>query len=213
MAQAERRIFSGIQATSRLDELGLTPAALRDAVETAWTNHAVYVTGFEPLNSQGSILYFKTVGGLRQKTKKLGYEAFRTSDGYELTVHSELKIAIAVALGNEDTGTGLEPSTKRPKGEATRQAVDVNQLCWDFGDMKRMQSQFPGFETWLLLVCPDLDKEEIRLELSLPARMVNKYVTKWGPRIILDPISLAEPVEVEAAPETDSDVEVKRRAK
>lgn len=108
-------------AIDRLGQLGLT-ADLLETVLLRGDAEAKLSTDFEPPNGEGMIRYIKTVRFLREALVPVGWE-YDDSKNYCRTIHPSGTFAIVVSSGDECTGRdipGRMPSTKYPKGEATR---------------------------------------------------------------------------------------------
>ena len=110
-------------------------------------------------------------------------------------MNKDRTIAVSVATGNEDTGTDGErdPLTTSAKGPRTVGAIAVNrrqlQLFEEMVPPVEVLNA-PGRETWLLLICRDIEKREMRCELSRPVSLDPKgRINLWAERIILRPTS------------------------
>lgn len=130
---------------------------------------------------------------------------------YSRAFHPHGHVAIAVATGNEATGTLSSPSTKSVKGPSTVDAVEVN----------RLQAWLPGMEpsilsneqekdnqeiTWLLLIHHAAN--EIRSELSHPVDIgADGRVSVWRERILLQSLPL-DPSFSDVRPPVQPDIEV-----
>jgi hypothetical protein len=161
------------------------------------------------------VAWGETVRALREQLARSGWTR-SDEKNYSRTIHPNGQIAIAVATGNEATGSMTEsPCTKSAKGPSTVDALEVN----------RAQACLPGMEppvppvdeqdqttTWILLVHHAAG--EIRSELSLPLDVgIDGRVSVWRERIILKatPLDL-EPMEIAPPAQPDIDVVVRRKA-
>jgi hypothetical protein len=161
------------------------------------------------------VAWGETVRALREQ---LAHSGWTRSDekNYSRTIHPNGQMAIAVATGNEATGSTTDsPCTKSAKGPSTVDALEVN----------RAQACIPGMEppvppfveqdqttTWIRLVHHAVG--EIRSELSLPLDVgIDGRVSVWRERIILKatPLDL-EPIEITPPAQPDIDVVVRRKA-
>jgi hypothetical protein len=107
---------------------------------------------------------------------------------FSVVVEPEGKFAIAVATGDEATGTEKAPKTKYEKGVRTLAAVEQNQMLLFVEQLQKAEQS--GRETWVLLRRRDPGTHTLMAELSLPAGVVGNRIVKWSVRIILDPIDL-----------------------
>lgn len=189
----EVSITTGYESANRLDELGLSPDILMDAVHQAYTRHAAYVTEDEPRFSMGITMYCKVTGFLRKSLKATGWKA-ETAQNFERTTNSDGSIAIMVAGGDRNTGIkDREPCTVSSKGQVVKQTIDAGQL--PLFDLRGIPSIAPrsGPEMWVLLYYVDRKANEIRVELSQPETFQSKApMEHWRKRIILP-----EPIKVE----------------
>ena len=98
-------------------------------------------------------------------------------------------------MGHADTGKhGAIPTTRRSKGEATKDAVRHNQRTFADEDPSFARylpdEENPNIQTWFLLYYVDELAEEIRIELSLADQIVDGYVTSWHERLIVEPLAI-----------------------
>jgi hypothetical protein len=187
------------EVASRLHDLQAPAQALQNAVQRGVAAGDA-CTDNDPVLLPGVTGWGKTVGFLRDGLDRW---TKATDNGYETTVRADLKMAIAVAGGNGATGRpGVPPSTRTPKGAMTIQAIEANNGQQRVLEMFELERSFPpppaisDTQTWILLFYIDRtrDKEEIRLELSLPVGMdANRQVTAWEDRIILPPLPYMSP--------------------
>lgn len=203
------------QVTGRLDALGVAAELLGNACQYGLF-HAFQCTRHDPPMLPGVLAWGKTMRYLRDQLVPLGWTVSNARN-YATVVHPHRGLAITVAAGDANTGlSDALPSTRHEKGPATRDAVRQNQLT--FADVSE---SFPvptkdelGSQTWLLLHFADEEREEIRMELSLPQDMTaDGYVTTWRERILLPPLPFSPSPEgprVEDEPEID--ISVERRA-
>lgn len=177
----------------RLAELGLTMDILRESLEEGW-RVAADCTKHDPPNLPGIIVWGKTIRHLRDRLVPEGWRSSNTMN-YATVISPDRITALGVAAGDECTGRlEMTPSTRSPKGPATRRALDGNQLTFsDYADHfprpSRRLVKGVHRQTWLLLHYVDEEEGEVRLELSLPAEMDDQgRIVEWRERIILEPI-------------------------
>lgn len=198
----------------QLAELGLTADLLRTALEEGW-RLAADCTKHDPPNLPGIIVWGKTIRHLRDALIPEGWRADNTMN-YSTVVAPDKQTALAVAAGDECTGMdGVTPCTRSPKGPATRKALNRNQLTFaNFAEHfpKPTRRRVMGTQrlTWLLLHCVDVERGEIRLELSLPSEMDEQgRIAEWRERILLQPIAhLPEAFTSMSVDDESADVEI-----
>lgn len=215
---------------SRLAELGIPDEQLlRDAVAEGEVLRSSFHSNV-PAMAIGCARWGTIVGGVRTRLVPHGWIA--SSRGrLEETLNPDTRVSIVVSTGDEVTGlNGVEdPRTKYPKGAATKDAIEKNNVQLSLWSMPGLKPDISpavggsatdvgaadsdGVMTWVLLVVRVDD--EIRCELSLPYGIgIDNVVQSWAERIILKPIPLdgsskVEVVPVEPTPEID--VQVTRR--
>lgn len=183
---------SGPIAELRLRQLELTVAEVHDPIVLGYAAAAT-CTEHEPRSLPGTLVWGRAIGALRDTLKPRGWTVDRAMN-FETVVHPTGSHAIAVAAGTSQTGVdGPPPRTKTPKGPATTRAVGKNrQLLLDQGtgvfDGTGDPVDSKDRETWLLLHYPDVDADEIRLELACPLEMNGPRITAWRERILLPPL-------------------------
>ena len=178
-------------APSRLEELGLTPGDLAQAVQLGLSSAAT-CTKHDPSNLPGLILWGRTIRGLRDALVPRGWKSENTYN-YPTVVSPDRSVAISVAGGDYYTGrTDGVPSTRSSKGPVTRAAVIQNQLTFAELDASFAELNPAPRTTWLLLHHHDQEAKEVRMELSLPAGLdADDVVTAWHERILLEPFTTA----------------------
>ena len=187
VSTARRPIISEDPAAD-LAKLGLKLQDLVDAVNAGELARRG-CTANDPPTAPGYSAWSRIVRSLRDINLPMGW---RKSDAGLSTVISPAgDLAIAVAAGDAFTGTDKTPSTKYPKGRATQDAVEANQLeLFTTGPKKRGK----GPLTWILLV--HATTTEVRAELSLPASIDESgHVRTWKRRIPLPPQQVELPPE------------------
>jgi hypothetical protein len=204
-----------LQTVGRLDELAVNEDVLRDAAQTG-IEAAGTCTAHDPASLAGFLTWAKATRALRDELVPQGWSPGERRN-YATVVNPSGTFAIAVAGGNAATGQREATlRTRTEKGPATKEAVQENEQL-SFADRDsafgQRSPEGDGRHTWLLLHYYDEQAEEIRVELSLPSRITDGYVTAWRERLILAPIPLTSGSNQEAEePEEEIDVQVERKA-
>jgi len=202
----------------RLVELGLVEELLKEVVrrgQLAFLN----CTANHPPQFPGMAAWAETVRALREYVMPLGWE--RSNDNnYALTVDPGGRIAIAVATGNDGTGSAdATPSTNARKGPSTSDAVAENQLQFGFMDRYALPAATSTSShgndrrmTWILLI--HRATSEVRCELSLPSSIgEDGHIDGWRERVLLGSVPLdGDLVEIVPPPLPDIAVDVRRRS-
>jgi hypothetical protein len=131
-----------------------------------------------------------------------------------LTISPNMEHAIQVMAGDRYTGLGdphLVPQPKNQKGEATAFVVESAQLSL-FGARTTHRLR-KGPIVWFLLIHRVPGKDEVRAELSLPASMLDGYVTTWHHRHNLGTIQLGPKPTPKRDGDGPSDINVEVRRK
>ena len=208
-----------VHVRSRLADLGpgLTEDALRTAIsegDAAWSG----CTDNDPPCTPGILMWGRIVRVLREILNGHGWtrdDAFN----FSTVVSPAGGVAIAVATGDERTGLdeiGVIPTTRYPKGRATRQAIARNVEQLQLFEEPRVPVQRTGTAaptTWFLLV--RRAGEAINVELSLPdAIATDGRIESWSTRLILAAVPVhSSAMPVTSAPEDaiEPEVTVRRR--
>ena len=182
------RVLVEAEAVGKLAELGLTAELIERVVRRAEAE-ASMCTALDPPIMEGLTRWGRMNRFLREELLPIGWR-FDNPRNLPRTIHPSGAFAIVATTGDELTGLAdLLPATKYLKGDATVQAVEVNeQLTLDFSDLD------PGLGdgradgsgdmlTWLMLF--HADDEGFRVELSLPDAIADGRITSWAERIIL----------------------------
>ncbi len=200
---------------SRLQQLGLTEAALLRAVKAGYIAKANCTENHPPLFPPIAA-WSEAVRTLRDVLKAEGWTRFNDQNSPK-TMSPDGSISIIVSTGNESTGISYAaPATTSSKGPNTAGAIEIN---------RSLQLYLPGMElpvplqdeneqvtTWILLV--HHAKNELRAELSLPLDVgCDGRVSVWQERIILQAQPLdGEPAVILPPAQPDIDVTVRRKA-
>lgn len=160
---------------ARLAELGLAESQLLSAVGQGLMARAS-CTENDAAAYPGFVAWGTTVRSLREELATSGW--WRSEDGVSLVVNDGGDVAILVASG--DNGTGYRNravSTKRGRGPKTSEQVQINR-----GQLHLFSPSVPtpaidhidqsdNRQVWMLLYHHDLQRREVRSELSLPISM------------------------------------------
>lgn len=195
----------------RLDQLGLTVAALQESVRQGYMARA-RLTANHPRIFFGSSMWAETVAALRDNLRPDKW--FKSDDSnYELTINPGSDLAIVVTTGDDGTGLAhLDPSNKCPKGTNTADAIAVNNQLDLFAELLPPLEEKSGFTTWVLLIHVAVD--EVRAELSLPSDIVNGKIKAWKERIIMPALPREDDVVTIRPPDVpEIDVPIQRKAK
>jgi hypothetical protein len=188
------------EIVGRLDALGLTATILRDAVDEG-VAPVLACTKNDPEQLPGILGWGKVTRALRDRLVSQPFNWTRANHrGQPSTVRPGNAVAIVVASGTPETGTGERPATRSTKGPATQAAIADNALTFGAMDeefkkldevVKKAAPSASPAQTWMLLYFIDEEGEEIRAELSLPDHMdEDGYVDSWRERILLAAIPL-----------------------
>lgn len=200
---------------TKLTSLGLTELVLLQAIKCGILARQECTANHPPIYA-GITAWANTVRGLREQLIPLNWT--RSDEGnYPLVIHPSGSIAIALATGDENTGSiEANPMTKYSKGPNTQAMVSLNQMTL-FQDMQSSETNFNSDAdarlTWLLLVARV--GNTVKAELSLPINCDGK-VNAWRERIILPNIDIDPTVDIFATPIVpnmpDIEIDVQRKA-
>ncbi len=207
------------EASGRLAELGLTIELIERVVRRA-DAEASMCTALDPPMMEGLTRWGRMNRFLREELIAAGWR-FDNPRNLPRTIHPSGEFAIVAATGDELTGlAGLLPATKYLKGDATVQAIVINeQLTLDFDDFAPSPDDIPvggsgEMLTWFMMF--HTEEEAFRVELSLPNAITDGRITSWAERIILpvfprDDDRLTSPVTPDRDDLDEVVVEVTRR--
>ena len=203
------------EIASRLDQLGVTEVALREAIYQGHLQRT-RLTLNHPRTFPGLVMWGEVVAALRDQLRPLDWIR-QDVGGFPVTVKETLNLAIAVASGDEATGNPYaHPSNRSKKGRHTVDAIESNrQMVLLFEEfMQEVKQDVEGNQTWILMHHTDTSKGEIRFELSLPAEIGNDgKITSWSERILLGSVSFDDDlVEILQPGGPDIDIEIRRKA-
>lgn len=199
-----------IRTLTQLDAMGLREEWLGQAMRVAYESAAT-CTENDPVGLSGTLKWAKGTRSLRELLLPQGW--FREDrENLPTVVHPKRAFAIAVARGNSYTGREdtPPPTTFTPKGPATERAVRRNQVGFTAQDDPAfgLPNDDDGLDTWLLLHYFDPEREEIRLELSLPAEISAGYVKAWHQRLTLSPVSFSTDVDLSEEDEATDEIDI-----
>ena len=203
------------EAREKLAQLGIEAGTLRTAVILA-RQSASMVTEYAPRTKAGTDFWGGVVEHVRRVQARDGW-AKRDDDNWPTVERPDGRVAVAFSSADAKTGhPRLIPSTRNPKGRATRYALDQNQ-----GTLTDLSPDFPSpklqpTETWMFIYHIDKYLKQIRMELSLPQPMPafprRARVDSWLSRIFIDPFDWSLPVDIDAGEPPEIDVYVARRS-
>jgi hypothetical protein len=213
------RVLVESEASGRLAELGLTIELIERVVRRADAEASI-CTALDPPIMEGLTRWGRMNRFLREELIPAGWR-FDNPRNLPRTIHPSGEFAIVATTGDELTGlAGLLPATKYLKGDATVQAIAVNeQLTLDFDDFAPCPDDIPvggsgEMLTWFMMF--HTEEEAFRVELSLPNAITDGRITSWAERIILpvfprDDDRLTSPVTPDRDDLDEVVVEVTRR--
>jgi hypothetical protein len=187
MGAATQLYYELPEIDERLSRMGLTRVPFIDAANQGFTAFAE-CTPNHPPTSPGFYAWAETNRALRENlfTFKWGR---KNETNQPLVLNERKDTAITSCSGDKYTGRrdGF-PSTRSARGERTRDFVRLNQIAFEFMDDPApvvASTKVPGRATWLFLVYRDMERGELRYELSLPRSMdEDGHVDDWAERII-----------------------------
>lgn len=198
---------------TRLAELGLKEELLWEALRQA-NLYRVRTTNHHPRLYRYQVMTAETIAALRDLLVPEGWQ--KLDDGqYELTLHPDGTMAIAVASGDENVAqVERTPSNKSPKGRHTIAAVESNRQADMFADLLPVKEMNAGVvrDTWVLL--HRVTKDGIHSELSRPTEISDEgMIAFWSERILLGKIELdGDPVQITAPDQPDIDIFITKKS-
>ena len=178
------------EVQTKLEQMGLTIAGLtRVSVAVAGAYNST--TRFHSSAAAGTYMYHEGTAALRRVCVPEGYDY--DEEGHQpRTFNDQLGVSIIFQTGDENTGilTGIEPTTRNPKGTATRDKVSANveQLAL-FEFVAREDPEGQSYN-WVFLAA--VVDGFVRSELSLPREITEDgKPCDWAERIILPEEPLA----------------------
>ncbi|TDB48258.1 hypothetical protein [Photorhabdus khanii] len=199
------KIYTEGQAVDKLEQFGLNDDNFIYALSKA-IYESKRSSPLHPRNDSMLRAWSETVASFRESVimNDSGW-SYVLTDGLELTINSTLGLSVVVSSGDKDTGLADgSPRTKNAKGNATKNIVNNNQTLELFSSnevtpITDTVSPVDSTKTYVFLYFFDLDKQEVRCELSLPDGMSNYFsqnkIDSWAERIILPSVSFSSAVE------------------
>jgi hypothetical protein len=173
----------------RLDQFGITRDQLLEVVR-ACVSGAGNVTENDPPGSHGWEIYRFGVRRFREVLRPEGWWLDNT-EGLATIVNEQLKIRIAVANTDDDTGVpdpNRFPTNRNKKGPTADKAVEANVaflpgVKWPL--VGKPESPTPVCEliTWHL--CIHINGDDVRAELSLMDKIESGFFSGCKERIII----------------------------
>jgi hypothetical protein len=177
------------QVMSALESLGVPVDGLDRAVGAALGARQA-VTLFHPKSFPGTMLWGEGTAAFRRLMVGVHNWTYDELDGQPRTISPDGRIAVVVQTGDEWTGVdspGRAPSTRHPKGAATKRKVTSNALQLELfstaSEAEEVEADLAPM-TWVLLLA--IVDGELRAELSLPEDISDAgYVVAWRTRVLL----------------------------
>lgn len=202
-------VVSFSTADARLHQLdpALSVDLLRDAVVTAFREHASKVTSFFPNNARGTEMYLFTTAYLREQLYTEHGWGIDDTKNVACAVSRSGNLRIACLTGGPGTGDMTASPSPRKRGKGT---IDV------YG-----QTQLPGLECnkdasdktfWYLLTYIDDYGSAIRAELSCPIIDGDGVIKDWSERIELGPFEFEATVDINVPTAEPPVIDVRRKA-
>ncbi|RZO06274.1 hypothetical protein EKG40_19060 [Pseudomonas moorei] len=169
----------------------------------------------KPKSSPGTNAWARGIEVLREETILLGWTPDEPNN-QPRTLSPDKKVAITVSSGDANTGNPhKEPQTRNDKGSQTSKCAKYNSQQ---GELFPSQSNIVSLPTkadetlsedlWILLFYIDVDKSEVRYELSRPTSMSeNSKVNGWSHRLIMPALSFDQAI-ARQAPDSPAEVDV-----
>lgn len=183
-ASIETKVFDGSDAATRLRELGLDLAMLREVVLQGEQARAE-ATHHDPINAAAWDAYRYRVRAFRDHAVPRGWTA-DYAGGLEKTWSPDEKHVVITRAGDEGVGLGSAfPQPKQKPGAEIRGIVESATLPLDPNWLNARPTKLaPSHTTWILLVYNRADL--VRAELSSPIGLTDEdNVLGWYERILL----------------------------
>jgi len=169
----------------------------------------------KPKSAPGTNAWQRGIEVLREETILLGWTPDEPNN-QPRTVSPDGKIAITVSSGDTNTGNpNKEPQTRNDKGAQTSRCAHYNSQQGELFpsqhnviSLSKAVTEEQGPELWILLFFIDLDKKEVRYELSRPTSMSEKSkVNGWSHRLIMPPVAFDDS-SARQSPDSPAEVDV-----
>lgn len=171
-------------------------------------------------NAAGTYAYLAAVRAMRDVLGPFGWEPYKKLN-LEMVKPPSERFFIIPSSGDKYTGfDGIEPKTRNPKGNQTKELVARNRMNRNQASLfPEMEPVIPVFDpetvpTWFLLY--HIDRHEMRMELALPVNIDidDLRVDQWRERIILEAIKFDHtPMPPTFVPDftPEFDIEIRRK--
>lgn len=177
--------------------LGLTADILTTVIEQLF--HAFKLTGPNmPKSSPGTNAWARGIEVLREETIPLGWTPDEPNN-QPRALSPDKKVAITVSSGDANTGNpNKSPQTRNDKGSQTSKCAKYNSQQGELFPADSKIVSMPrksalSEELWIILFYIDVDKSEVRYELSRPTSMgENSKVNGWSHRLIIPSVSFEQ---------------------
>lgn len=182
-------VSSPTEVRSRLRQLDLTFEECAQVVE-AMVAAANGCTENDPPSARGWDSWRFGVRRWRDIKRPQGWLKDET-ENLSTVVHPDAKFRIAVSNTNEATGLlAGRPDSRSSKGDGSKRAVDINRQpplpIPEFEEeFERQLRAAAAARAHIWYLCVFNDGENIRAELSKPARIESGHFVGWQERIIL----------------------------
>jgi hypothetical protein len=183
--------FDPYDVGTRLAELGLTRDIFVKAAREGW-NAYITCSPNHPPTFPGTAAWAETIRSIRDSLAATDWTRANPAN-LPLVLNADKTMAITVSSGDAETGrVGGFPKTRSAKGPQTAAAVKTNgqaQFAFMEDPAPIAESlKVKGRSTWLFLMFRDIQKNELRYELSLPISMGDDgFVDEWAERILFPP--------------------------
>ena len=207
-------VLTGVDAIAALAQLGLDQpddadrirSFVRVAVRTAREKEVGYASNYSGIVAHNEVLH-----GLCSMLRDRGWKDLERKN-HLLIAHPDSGVTFGVSSADQDTGIREgDPCTRYAKGSMTRRVVIANHLRFDQTTPTFPKPALLRRNTYLLLFYDDIDRKQIRLEISRPLFMGStNRLAGWDRRNILPPIDLSGAPAIKQPEPVSFDVRVRR---
>lgn len=214
----QTKIFFNEDVPNKLKEMGLSLHNLRKAIETGFLE-GDSCTKYDSPMMKGLNQWNAPMRSLKEDLVPKGWIP-SNKKGMSRVISPSGKFEIIVSSGNAKTGIiNATPSNKNDKGPYVCAKVYGNEKQLQFSFMESFKKDEDKFHknnsrlTWFLLFFVDIQKGEIRFELSLPDTINERgFITYWNERIILPTLPIEDiTVTIIDDNEPDIDIDIRKR--
>jgi hypothetical protein len=204
MNPATQIYFEPFDVDERLSRLSLTRDPFDKAAKESFAAFAS-CTENHPPTFPGTLAWAEGNRSLRDSLRVVRW--FRKNETNQpVVVNENGDTGVTVASGDKYTGIkDAFPSTASAKGRQTRDGIKANQYTLAFIEDTAAvvaSARIPGRSTWIFLIYRDMERGQLRYELSLPRSMAEDgHIDDWSERIIFEPV----PFEPNDIPRTGED--------